>query len=130
MADDIFEMVVVIINEEEEHDTFGIKGPLNGWQKRVIMDATDKYISVDEVIAALVIITGDDTVIHEFGLTGGILNASTIRSNIIPRDQVVRITSENWPRYPVLSSTFMAYLSWGDQEDQICREITLQPVQI
>ena len=103
MADDRFVMVVSAVMEDGYSKDYGIKGELTVKQREILLAAAGKTGTADEVWMAAAIIERDIELLDEFDIH------EEITEHFLKPEQVIKLTSDNWPKYPVLTSVFMRW---------------------
>jgi len=90
---------VVTFSVDSDNWTLGVKGPLTSYQEDALYDAIGTYWGTPKMDKA--------ALITRFWALENAEEARSpladeVRYSVLPKDRVVNLNKENWPRYPVL----------------------------
>jgi len=95
--------VVIITYEDAINEYKGIYGPVTRKQEEILMESVDTDSDDGKQVRACSILRmydGDEEYQEESE------DYQEVKEHIFREDQIIKLTAENWPRYPVMTVAF------------------------
>ena len=107
MADDRFVMVVSLVNMDGLVDHIGIKGELTDEQVDVLLSAADECPTDHFGCGEVPEMSEHEKVRSALAMLNRPYYEGDKHDQALCKEQMVKLTTVNWPRYPVLTTTFV-----------------------